>query len=58
LFAHTLPFEGGPAKSTGQLALARLLCIPLDQLPDSVSVLTLLFAEAEANNCGRQVFHA
>ena len=51
--AH-IAFEGGPANPLSS-ALPACVCISLDQLPDSVPVLTLLFAEAEANNCGRQV---
>ncbi|MFN3582166.1 MAG: cupin domain-containing protein [Pseudomonas sp.] len=51
--AHIV-FEGGPANPLSS-ALPECVCIPLDQLPDGVPVLTLLFAEAEANNCGRQV---
>ncbi|SDU30131.1 AraC family transcriptional regulator [Halopseudomonas salegens] len=51
--AHIV-FEGGSANPLSS-ALPACVCIPLDQLPDSVPVLTLLFAEAEANNCGRQV---
>lgn len=50
--AH-ISFEGGAANPLCS-ALPACVCIPLSHLPDSVSVLTLLFAEAEANNCGRQ----
>lgn len=51
--AHIV-FEGGPANPLSS-ALPECVCIPLEQLPDGVPVLSLLFAEAEANNCGRQV---
>jgi AraC-like DNA-binding protein len=50
--AH-ISFEGGAANPLAN-ALPACVCIPLSRLPDSVSVLTLLFAEAEANYCGRQ----
>jgi AraC-like DNA-binding protein len=50
--AH-ISFEGGAANPLAN-ALPACVCIPLAELPDSVSVLTLLFAEAEASNCGRQ----
>lgn len=50
--AH-IAFEGGAANPLAK-ALPACVCIPLSQLPDSLSVLTLLFAEAEANHCGRQ----
>ncbi len=50
--AHVL-FEGAAANPLAN-ALPQVVCIPLAQLPDSVSVLTLIFAEAEASNCGRQ----
>ena len=50
--AH-IAFEGGAANPLAN-ALPACVCVPLSQLPDSVSVLTLLFAEAEARNCGRQ----
>lgn len=50
--AH-IEFEGGSANPLAS-ALPTCVCIPLSQLPDSVPVLTLLFAEAEATNCGRQ----
>jgi AraC-like DNA-binding protein len=46
-------FEGGAANPLSN-ALPACVCIPLSQLPHSLSVLTLLFAEAEANYCGRQ----
>lgn len=49
-----ISFEGGAANPLGS-ALPACVCIPLAQLPDSVPVLTLLFTEAEADNCGRQV---
>lgn len=50
--AH-ISFEGGAANPLAN-ALPACVCIPLAELPDSVSVLRLLFAEAEASNCGRQ----
>lgn len=50
--AH-IAFEGGGANPLVS-ALPTCVCIPLSQLPDSLAVLTLLFAEAQANNCGRQ----
>ena len=50
--AHVL-FEGAAANPLAN-ALPQVVCIPLAQLPDSVSVLALIFAEAEASNCGRQ----
>lgn len=50
--AHIV-FEGGTANPLAA-ALPACVCIPLSQLPDSLSVLTLLFAEADANNCGKQ----
>jgi AraC-like DNA-binding protein len=50
--AH-ISFEGGAANPLAN-ALPACVCIPLSQMPDSLSVLTLLFAEAEANHCGRQ----
>lgn len=50
--AH-ISFEAGAANPIAS-ALPDCVCIPLSQLPDCVSVLTLLFAEAEASNCGRQ----
>ena len=49
-----ISFEGDAANPLAN-ALPACVCIPLSRLPDSVSVLTLLFAEAEANHCGRQV---
>lgn len=51
--AH-IEFEGGAANPLAN-ALPMCVCLPLTQMPDSVPVLTLLFAEAEAANCGRQV---
>ena len=50
--AH-ISFEGGAANPLAN-ALPTSVCIPLSHLPDSLSVLTLLFEEAEANRCGRQ----
>lgn len=50
--AH-IAFEGGAANPIAN-ALPTCVCIPLADLPDSLSLLTLLFAEADANNCGRQ----
>lgn len=46
-------FEGGAANPLAN-TLPACVCVPLSQLPDSVSVLSLLFAEAQARNCGRQ----
>lgn len=50
--AH-IAFEGGAANPLAN-ALPACVCIPLANLPDSLPVLELLFAEAEAKNCGRQ----
>lgn len=50
--AH-ISFEGDAANPLAN-ALPASVCVPLAQMPDSVSVLALLFAEAEANHCGRQ----
>lgn len=50
--AH-VAFEGGSANPIVS-ALPASICFPLSLLPDSVPVLTLLFAEAESQNCGRQ----
>lgn len=50
--AH-IAFEGGAGNPIAN-ALPNCVCIPLSLLPDSLSILTLLFAEAEAQNCGRQ----
>lgn len=47
-------FEGGASNPIAS-ALPTCVCLPLSSLPDSISVLTLLFAEAEASNCGKQV---
>jgi len=52
VYAH-IAFEGGAANPLAS-ALPDCVCIPLAQLPDSLSILTLLFAEAEAKYCGRQ----
>lgn len=48
-----ISFEGGAANPIAN-ALPDCVCIALSQLPDSLSILTLLFAEASAQNCGRQ----
>lgn len=50
--AH-ISFEGGAANPLAN-ALPSCVCVPLTLLPDSLSVLMLLFAEAETNRCGRQ----
>ncbi|WP_070887717.1 AraC family transcriptional regulator [Pseudomonas argentinensis] len=50
--AH-IAFEGHAANPLGN-ALPGCVCLPLASLPDCVPVLTLLFAEAQASNCGRQ----
>lgn len=50
--AH-ISFAGGAANPIAN-ALPACVCIPLSDLPDSLSVLTLLFAEAETDLCGRQ----
>ncbi|MGK9065324.1 cupin domain-containing protein [Stutzerimonas chloritidismutans] len=50
--AH-IAFEGDAANPLAR-ALPTCVCLPLAELPDSVPVLSLLFAEAEASNCGRQ----
>ncbi|MCE3254393.1 MAG: AraC family transcriptional regulator [Cellvibrio sp.] len=50
--AHIV-FEGGTANPLVS-ALPACVCIPLRQLPHSVPLLSLLFAEAEASHCGRQ----
>lgn len=46
-------FEGGAANPILN-ALPGCICFPLAKLPYSLSVLTLLFAEAAAQYCGRQ----
>ncbi len=51
--AH-ISFEGGAANPITN-ALPSCVCIPLADLPGSGSVLELLFMEAEAKNCGRQI---
>lgn len=51
--AH-VSFEGGGANPILS-ALPTCVCLPLAKLPDSLPVLTLLFGEAAAQNCGRQV---
>lgn len=48
-----ISFEGGAANPLAD-SLPAFLYIPLKKLPDSLSILTLIFAEAEAHNCGRQ----
>ena len=50
--AH-VSFEGGAANPI-VTALPASVYFPLAKLPDSLSILTLLFAEAAAQNCGRQ----
>lgn len=50
--AH-IAFEGAAANPLAN-ALPTSVCLPLSALPDSVPILDLLFAEAEASNCGRQ----
>ena len=47
-------FEGGDSNPIAA-ALPPFVCLPLAQLPDSEPLLRLLFSEAEARNCGRQV---
>lgn len=51
--AH-LQFEGGSASPIAA-ALPPFVCLPLAQLAGSAPVLALLFEEARATNCGRQV---
>jgi AraC-like DNA-binding protein len=48
-----LHFDGGSANPV-LAALPDFMAIPLDQLGDSAPVLSLLFAEAAAQKCGRQ----
>lgn len=48
-----LSFEGGTANPIAA-ALPPFVCLPLAQLHGSEAVLQLLFAEAQAQNCGRQ----
>lgn len=48
-----LSFEGGTANPIAA-ALPPVVCLPLAQLHGSEEVLQLLFAEAQAQNCGRQ----
>jgi len=48
-----LSFEGGSANPIAA-ALPAFVCLPLARLHGSESVLELLFAEAMAQNCGRQ----
>ncbi len=50
--AHIV-FEGHAANPLAS-ALPSCVCLPLANLPDCVPILTLLFAEAQASNCGRQ----
>jgi AraC-like DNA-binding protein len=51
--AH-LSFEGGAANPIAT-ALPPFVCLPLARLEGSETILELLFAEASAQNCGRQV---
>ena len=53
LCAH-VSFEGNGANPIAN-ALPESLCLPLESLPHCEKVLSLLFEEAEACNCGRQV---
>lgn len=46
-------FEGGEAHPIAT-ALPDVVCLALDQLPSCATLLSLLFAEAEARHCGRQ----
>ncbi len=48
-----LLFEGGAANPIVS-ALPDFVCMPLERLPESTYVLSLLFTEANANRCGRQ----
>jgi len=48
-----LSFAGGTANPIAA-ALPPVVCLPLAQLQGSEAVLQLLFAEAQAQNCGRQ----
>jgi AraC-like DNA-binding protein len=48
-----LTFEGGGANPIAA-ALPPFVCLPLDELHGGEAVLELLFAEALAQNCGRQ----
>jgi AraC-like DNA-binding protein len=50
--AH-LSFDGGPANPV-VAALPAVVCLPLSALAGSEGLLKLLFAEAFAENCGRQ----
>jgi AraC-like DNA-binding protein len=50
--AH-VSFEGGAANPIAA-ALPPFVCMPLSELQGSEAVLELLFAEASAQNCGRQ----
>lgn len=52
LCAH-VSFEGGTANPIAA-ALPEVVCLPLDEVPSCEPLLTLLFAEAEAQHCGRQ----
>lgn len=51
--AH-VQFEGGTANPV-VAALPPFICLPLSQLQGCATVVGLLFAEAEQQNCGRQV---
>lgn len=53
LCAH-MAFEGGASHPIAA-ALPDWICLPLASVPSCEPVLTLLFAEAEAANCGRQL---
>jgi AraC-like DNA-binding protein len=53
LCAH-MAFDGG-ARHPIAAALPDWICLPLASVPSCEPVLALLFAEAEATNCGRQL---
>ncbi len=53
LCAH-MTFDGGASHPIAG-ALPDWFCLPLASVPSCEPVLTLLFAEAEATNCGRQL---
>lgn len=53
LCAH-MTFDGGASHPIAA-ALPDWICLPLKNLPSCEPVLTLLFAEAEATHCGRQL---
>jgi AraC family transcriptional regulator, alkane utilization regulator len=48
-----LQFEGGAANPLLS-GLPAAICLPLEKLPESAPVLSLLFREASASKCGRQ----